>query len=347
MGWKKNFTCLEFCVYNLTDNLYPFPESCNPLQVSPMIQLAKKQLYAITAQNLAPPYLDYEYFRNSTELPFCYNADRFDIVNAWWLIESATLAYAPPQFAVEKFTRNAGFKDVAFFDTKTTQCYVVSTDKFAIVAFRGSEARLREGNPDPGHIFADWLANFNVLLEPWEPDGHVHRGFKAAFDEVWPQLQPCILSLQQGNRKIWMTGHSQGAALATLAASRHSGTQGLYTYGSPRVGDRAFKQGFKTAAYRFVNHHDIVARVPPAAIYRHVGQLRYIDANGMIHSHISHLEKWAGMLRSQLENIANIRDQLPKNAAKEFAKLIVDHVPVLYAIHIWNQLVDMRHLHYS
>ena len=175
---------------------------------------------------------------------------------------------------------------------------------------------------------------------------HVSRGITRP-DEVWPQLQPCILSLQQGNRKIWMTGHSQGAALATLAASRHGQIQGLYTFGSPRVGDRDFKRNFRTTAYRFVNHHDIVAQVPPAAIYCHVGHLRYIDAKGVIHNHISHRKKWASGLRSHLENIANIRDQIRKNAAKEFAKLIVDHVPVLYAIHIWNQLVDMKHLHYS
>ena len=67
----------------------------------------------------------------------------------------------------------------------------------------------------------------------------------------------------------------------------------------------------------------------------------------MIHSHISHREKWAGMLRSQLENIVNSRGQVRKNVTKKFAKLIVDHVPVLYAIHIWNQLVDMKPLHHS
>ncbi len=53
-----------------------------------------KDLYEITLNNFAPPYLEYEYFKDCTQLPFRYNSTRFDIVNAWWLIESATLVYA-------------------------------------------------------------------------------------------------------------------------------------------------------------------------------------------------------------------------------------------------------------
>ncbi len=310
-----------------------------------MAQLTKKERYAITAQNLAPPYLDYKYFQDCDRLPFRPHAHQFDMVNAWWLIEAATLAYAPPRFAFEKFTRTGCFQQVEFFDTKTTQCYVASTDRFAIVAFRGSEARLQENSADPGHIFADWLANFNFLLESWEHGGRVHRGFKAALDEVWPQLQPCILKLQQDNCKIWMTGHSQGAALATLAASRYGEIQGLYTFGSPRVGDRDFKKKFKTAAYRFVNHHDIVTQVPPAGTYRHVGKLRYIDPAGIVHNHMGRRERWIYELRGQLQKLFDARGGIRKTVARELTRLIVDHVPVLYAIHIWNQLVDMKQLH--
>ena len=243
-----------------------------------MARLTKKNLCETTLTNLAPPYLNYEYFKDCTQLPFRYESNIFDIVNAWWLIEAATLVYADKEFATEKFKQNAGFQEVAYFDGEATQCYVASNEKFAVVAFRGSEARLREGNSNVGHIFADWMANLNFAPEPWEQGGNVHRGFKGALDEVWDDLEDYISNLQKSHRKIWMSGHSLGAALATLAADRYGKVQGLYTYGSPRVGDRNFKEDFNVNAYRFVNNSDIVTKVPPAAMYLHVGELKYIDS---------------------------------------------------------------------
>ena len=63
-----------------------------------MAQLTKKNLYETTLNNLAPPYLDYEYFKDHTQLAFRYESNIFDIVNAWWLIEAATLVYADKEF---------------------------------------------------------------------------------------------------------------------------------------------------------------------------------------------------------------------------------------------------------
>src|SRR5210317_2653296 len=101
-----------------------------------MAQLSKKILYETTLDNFAPPYLDYEYFKDCAQLPFRYESNIFDIVNAWWLIEAATLVYAEKEFATEKFKQNAGFQEVAYFDGEATQCYVASNEKFAVVAFR-------------------------------------------------------------------------------------------------------------------------------------------------------------------------------------------------------------------
>ncbi|MBE9544694.1 MAG: hypothetical protein IMF02_09405, partial [Proteobacteria bacterium] len=56
-----------------------------------MVQLMKKELVAITVDDLAPPYKDYEFFKDGDKLPFRYQANIFDMVNAWWLIEASTL----------------------------------------------------------------------------------------------------------------------------------------------------------------------------------------------------------------------------------------------------------------
>ena len=308
-----------------------------------MSRLMKKNLNKITSENLAPPYKDYEYFKNCDELPFRYRSNRFDMVNAWWLIEVATLVYAEPQFATEIFKREAQFKEVAYFSGKTTQCFIVSNEKFAIVAFRGSEIQLREGDSDPSHIFADWLANFNFLPDHWKQGGNVHRGFKAALDEVWSEIENYISNLRKTNRKIWMTGHSLGAALATLAASRDPNVQGLYTYGSPRVGDLDFKNNFKERAYRFVNNNDLVTKVPPGKMYCHVGKLKNIDGKGSIYDSLERGERWSEEIQDQFKNIVNAIGQSANGFTEVLLQPVIDHVPIRYAIHIWNNIPQVGH----
>jgi len=306
-----------------------------------MVQLIKKELVEITVDNLAPPYKDYEFFKNCDKLPFRYQANIFDMVNAWWLIEASTLVYAEPDFVTEKFKQNAGFTDVKFFENKATQCFVANNEKFAIVVFRGSEARLREGDSDPGYIFADWMANFNFLPEAWDQGGNVHRGFKAALLEVWTDLEDYVSNLQKNNLKIWITGHSLGAALATLAADRYGNVQGLYTYGSPRVGDQDFRKDFNVNTYRFVNNSDIVTKVPPPGMYCHVGELKYIDSEGIIHDNTNRWERWSDEIQGKFNNVFNALGQARKGFTEVLLEPIVDHVPTLYATHIWNNIPEV------
>jgi hypothetical protein len=76
------------------------------------------------------------------------------LVNAWWLIEASTLAYAEPDFAWEKF-RLAGLEEFEFFSGKSTQCYVVNNADFLFLVFRGTEIRRREARSDFANIVAD------------------------------------------------------------------------------------------------------------------------------------------------------------------------------------------------
>jgi hypothetical protein len=62
---------------------------------------------------------------------------------------------------------------------------------------------------------------------------------------------------------LLVTGHSLGAALATLAAVDLLPDK-LITFGSPRVGDANLAGWFnQIAVHRFVNCCDVVGRVPP------------------------------------------------------------------------------------
>ena len=78
---------------------------------------------------------------------------------------------------------------------------------------------------------------------------------------------------------IFYAGHSLGAALATLAASRRA-PQAAYVFGSPRVGNGQFAADLGTVAlYRVVDGDDAIADLPPEALgFRHAGELHRLAA---------------------------------------------------------------------
>ena len=143
----------------------------------------------------------------------------------------------------------------------------------------------------------------------------------------------------EAKRKIWMTGHSLGAALATLAADRYGNVQGVYTFGSPRVGDGAFKKNFEVEAYRIVNNKDIVTRVPPPGRYKHVGDIKFIDADGNIHDHVIEKEGLPDLPRDELYGQENSNQQNKRGFMSLIPDSFKDHVPLLYTIHLWNNVV--------
>jgi hypothetical protein len=301
----------------------------------------KKQIPTFTLADMAPPYLEYAYFEGHDLLPFQADAQSFNLANAWWLAEAAVLAYADEAFAAEGF-RKAGFDEITFFDKRSTQCFVASNREFAVVAFRGSEVWRRRGKADISVVAADFTTNADFWLTGWPKGGKVHRGFKTALDEVWEDLFTYLTALQRGGRKIWMTGHSLGAALATLAADRYGEVQGVYTFGSPRVGNNRFKENYSIRTYRFVYGNDIVTRVPPPGVYVHVGEPRFIDFKGSIGE-----KPAAGTLALSAcggecgERASLERDDPPKTPIF-VPNAVIDHVPLLYAVLIWNHLVDFR-----
>ena len=63
----------------------------------------------------------------------------------------------------------------------------------------------------------------------------------------------------------------------------------VFTYGSPRVGNRRYVNYLNIELYRWVHNNDIVTRVPPTWLgYTHKGQEVYLNAFGQIRR----LTKW-------------------------------------------------------
>jgi hypothetical protein len=147
-----------------------------------------------------------------------------------------------------------------------THCFVAlsNDEKLAVVAFRGTD------KDDPSDVAADC----NAVKVPWERGGRVHDGFKSALADVRPELEP---ALQDIRCRTLFTGHSLGAALATLLAGIRT-PNALYTFGSPLVGDADFVATLKNVEnFRYVDCCDIVTRIPPSGLgYMHLGKPYYI-----------------------------------------------------------------------
>jgi len=90
---------------------------------------------------------------------------------------------------------------------------------------------------------------------------------------------------------IEVTGHSLGAALATLYAAENALTHkvptvdALYTFASPKIGDSIFVDKFnslKLNSWRIINQQDIVGILPPLLTYRRVDTEVTYDSRGKV-----------------------------------------------------------------
>jgi hypothetical protein len=159
------------------------------------------------------------------------------------------------------------------------------------LAFRGSETA------------ADFEEDADIFQRSYSSIvsgfGWVHAGFLDVYTRTYsgsgysvPSLRSTILrainSLTSTTGTLYVTGHSLGAGLSTLAVpdvARNSGQSGIsvpmfhYSLASPRVGDPGFAYNYNfnlpVKTYRIVNTEDIVPYGPPPIsgfdYYEHVG----------------------------------------------------------------------------
>jgi len=189
-----------------------------------------------------------------------------------------------------------GYERFKWFEKGGTQSFVAfdNETKNVIICFRGTE-------PDQ---LSDLLADLRAWPKRAQEKGRVHSGFANALNLVYSEIVEYLNAQHfDDDCRITCTGHSLGAALATIMASRLDANE-LYTYGSPRVGDRHFVNEMtndKIKHYRFVNNNDIVTRVPPPIVYRHHGELVYINHYGNIRKMTTWQrikDQWRGRLRA-------------------------------------------------
>jgi triacylglycerol lipase len=254
-------------------------------------------------------------------------AIEFSTSRTYWLAQAADHAYETNRDTARTWLLQQGQPNVQFFNQPATdtQAFLSWGNGVAILAFRGTEKNL-----------IDWTNDAKLKLVDATPhglSGKIHEGFSLDLESIWPDLL-AALNLLKGQRVLLhVTGHSLGAALATLAALRIArqrtlAVQSVHTFGSTRVGDetfvREFDTTFKGRSFRIVNNEDLVTRIPPReAGYKHVNEIIYIDEAGRLQRDIGYWFRFLNFVTNALDDLK-----------KALETTVKDHSMTLYCGHL-------------
>ena len=161
-----------------------------------------------------------------------------------------------------------------------TQGFVATRDKSIYVVWRGSESK------------KDFQNDASIDKVPFLNDGEkVHIGFKYCWESVvgdtYDAIDTALENLQGETTDIVVSGHSLGGAVATLYAysiKKHYPHYNVKatTIGSPRVGNKAFKENYDKSGIdtlRIVHNNDLVTHTPYIG-FHHVNYQVRLDTAG-------------------------------------------------------------------
>jgi hypothetical protein len=163
------------------------------------------------------------------------------------------------------------------YDPETgTEGFIATTEAHTIIALKGSWE------------VDDWRTNLRFRQGPFIAEGHVHAGFAAAALNI---VDDVIAALRENpgiyaNKPLWLSGHSSGGAIAILLAHlltiKKIPIAGIYTFGTPKVGDADYAQAYPL---RDILHAvwvggDPTVNLPPN---RHHVQDRHVQLETYVH----------------------------------------------------------------
>ena len=224
-----------------------------------------------------------------------------------------SITYLDVDKAIIPFSQ-LGFKVIKFFNNQGAQGYLLNNGEYNVLSFRGTEGTRSD-------IIADIeLETTKEYSATREYLGEVHRGFKKQLDAIWPDI---IKTIEQNPGRLIITGHSLGAGIGTIAASRLQ-PETLVTFGSPRVGNRSFVNNLTVTHHRVQNNNDPVTSVPlPIHGYRHHGTHVYMDYTGKF-AHYNFLKEYFSRLIRVITFkemlIDYIKDHFLENYIKQLEK---------------------------
>lgn len=235
------------------------------------------------------------------------------------------------------------------FDSQAFACVIPG---HVILAFRGTK-QLRDFLTD-ALVIKKPLKDFDGT--PPNDLGLVHLGFQHSLNSLWSDRRSARrnaistigdpldtflreVDKESPQRQLWLTGHSLGAALATIAAARIQLTDGapfkgrvgaLVTIGSPRALDNQAADKLRQAlgSERICRIHRSIDPVPavPYRGFRHVsGRKAFVTRQGRLVMGARKTERWADRFAATLRTMEDSVGSALPGQHRGFGGFVSDH----------------------
>ncbi|GFN33087.1 lipase family protein [Paenibacillus xylaniclasticus] len=197
-------------------------------------------------------------------------AAAFDSCTALFMAAVCEQSYVQYYNPTGAFLVPTGYRTIGKFKAQAYESkpeyfgFLIESDRVAVLAFRGTRSTM------------DWVSDFisqQIIYKPGKPKCLSHKGFTDIYASCREQVIELVKTIDP-SKQLFVTGHSLGGALATLAAFDIAFNLErepiVYTFGAPRVGDPRFARLYNKLVkqhWRIQNEYDIVPHLPPL-VYR-------------------------------------------------------------------------------
>jgi len=295
-------------------------------------------------QALSKPGETTEYFNLQKAAPLQTGSADFNITNAWWLAEISRLIYQP-DFHLNQNNKLGRFeyKFIGNINNEETSTHIsllnvkgINSDGFPqpclVVAFRGSDDII------------DWNNNIKSMQTSFDvagkPMGKVHAGFNISYESIKEEL---FFYLDDLSLPIFVTGHSLGAALATLLTAEimhRPRFDSCYAFGSPRVGDEDFVAALNNKPiYRVINNCDVITTIPisiPNINYKHCASSQLLSNAGILIEGLCEKDILSYQTKQMLSMpdtpIQELFSKHVMNLSENLPPVLADHAPINYVL---------------
>jgi len=236
------------------------------------------------------------------------------------LCQLSGFAYTDNKIIRDGQVNSLGYVVTDVFSDNEIDGIVCESDDAVVLAFRGSESITE--------CIQDWITNFKINKKNTFI-GDVHTGFFGGASAIYELIGS---TLERG-KQIYVTGHSQGGALASVFGAIYADYKSnnsiiVVTFAQPRVGGKKFTKRCKKIGLkllRFENSSDIVAKLPLKTFMRYrdyqSGHL-YFNRNGKLLTNPSLLTR---KIDFWLDFAAKPLDVGLDHILAEYKKLIFKH----------------------
>lgn len=146
---------------------------------------------------------------------------------------------------------------------------VISEDTdWGVVARKGDTSVIAIRGTDTQH---QWLEDFRAIAEPVaQGNWWMHQGFVDVWNSIAASLQNAWDTASSAKAKVYITGHSLGAAIALILGVHHP-EAATWTFAGPAVYSPIHGLPPSANIVRVVNPKDLVPKVPVPPLYQHIG----------------------------------------------------------------------------